>query len=106
VVTISAQSEHFSVLVLTVIVNFGFLNLFLDIWIRNPDPEYGSGSQIQAQIECGSNRIRIRNTGFKEPESSYPSFYLEIRLKTQLGIVNSEVECKLFAAFSITSVLR
>ncbi len=47
-----------------VIVNFGFLNLFFDIWIQNPDPdsEYGSGSRIQAQIECGSNRIRIRNT--------------------------------------------
>ncbi len=47
----------------SVIVNFGFLNLFfLDIWIQNPDPdsEYGSGSRIQAQIECGSNRIRIR----------------------------------------------
>ncbi len=64
-VKISAQSGHFSVLVLKVIVNFGFLNLFLDIWIQNPDPdsEYGSGSRIQAQIECGSNRIRIRNTG-------------------------------------------
>ncbi len=49
-------------------VIFGFLNLFLDIWIRNPDPdsEYGSGSRIQAQIECGSNRIRIRNTGGDE----------------------------------------
>jgi hypothetical protein len=46
----------------SVIVNFGFLNLFLDIWIRSPDSEYGSGSRIQAQIECGSNRIRIRNT--------------------------------------------
>jgi hypothetical protein len=46
----------------SVIVNFGFLNLFLDIWIRIP--EYGSGSRIQAQIECGSNRIRIRNTVF------------------------------------------
>ncbi len=67
VVKISAQSEHFSVLVLKVIVNFGFLNLFLDIWIQNPDPdsEYGSGSRIQAQIECGSNRIRIRNTAFE-----------------------------------------
>jgi hypothetical protein len=45
-------------------VNFSFLNLFLDTWIWDPDPdaEYGSGSQIQAQIECGSNRIRIRNT--------------------------------------------
>jgi hypothetical protein len=47
----------------SVIGNFCFLNLFLDIWIRNPDSEYGSGSRIQAQIECGPNRIRIRNTG-------------------------------------------
>jgi hypothetical protein len=69
VVKISAQSEHFSVLVLkgykilSVIVNFGFLNLFLDIWIQNPDSEYGSG--IQAQIEYRSNRIQIRNTAYR-----------------------------------------
>jgi hypothetical protein len=46
----------------SVIINFSFLNLFLDIWIRNPDPdsEFGSGSRIQAQIECRSNRVRIR----------------------------------------------
>jgi hypothetical protein len=51
VVKISAQLEHFSVLVLKelkillVKVNFGFLNLFLDIWIRiripNTDPDLG-----------------------------------------------------------------
>jgi hypothetical protein len=70
VVKISAQLEYFSVIVLkrlkilSVIVNFGFLNLFLDIWIRNldADSEYGSGSRIHAQIECGSNRLRIQNT--------------------------------------------
>jgi hypothetical protein len=43
-------------------VNFGFLNLFLDIWIQNPDPDSEYVSRIQAQFECGSNRIRIRNT--------------------------------------------
>jgi hypothetical protein len=34
----------------SVIVNFGFLNLFLDIWIRNPDPdsEYGSRLKLNA----------------------------------------------------------
>ncbi len=68
-VKISTQSELFLFLSLkTVRVNFGFLNLFLDTWIRNPDPgsEYGSGSRTQAQIECGSNRIWIRiwNTGY------------------------------------------
>jgi hypothetical protein len=34
----------------SVIVNFGFLHLFLDIWIQNPDPdsEYGSGLKLNA----------------------------------------------------------
>ncbi len=52
-VKISAHSEHFSVLVLKVIVNFGFLNLFLDIWIQNPDPdsEYGSGSRLKLNAD-------------------------------------------------------
>jgi hypothetical protein len=50
----------------SVIINFGFLNKFLDIWNQNSDPdsEYGSRSWIQAQIECRSNRFRIRNTAF------------------------------------------
>ncbi len=58
-VKISAQLEHFSDLVLnvlnilSVIVNFGFLTLYLDTWIQNldPDSKYGSGSWIQTQIE-------------------------------------------------------
>ncbi len=49
VVKISALSEHFPILVLkglkilSVIINFGFLNLCLDIWIRipNADPDPG-----------------------------------------------------------------
>ncbi len=53
-----------------------FLFLFLksvQFWLFKPifwhlDPESGSGFRIririQAQIECGSNRIRIRNTAF------------------------------------------
>jgi hypothetical protein len=68
VAKISAQSEHFSVLVLKVSHSkFWLSNLFLDIWIRNSDPdsEYGSESRIQALLECGSNRIHIRNTAFK-----------------------------------------
>jgi hypothetical protein len=75
VVKISAQLEHFSVLVLkglkilSVIVNFGFLNLFLDTWIQNPDLDFEYRSRIQAQIECGSNWIQIRiwiqNTEFR-----------------------------------------
>jgi hypothetical protein len=49
VVKISAQSEHFSVLVLKVSHSkFWLLNLFLDIWIRNPDSEYGSGLKLNA----------------------------------------------------------
>ncbi len=60
-VKISDQSEHFSVLVLkglkilSVIVNFVFLNQFLDIWIRNPDPdsEYGSGSETLLKMSLG-----------------------------------------------------
>ncbi len=54
VVKISAQSQHFSALVvkelqiLLLIVNFGFLHLYLDSWIRNPDldSERRSGSRI------------------------------------------------------------
>ncbi len=48
----------------SVTVNFYFLNLILDIRIRNPDldSEYKYGSRIQAQIEFGSNQIRIRIT--------------------------------------------
>ncbi len=63
-VKISAQSEHFSVLVLK--VSHSKFLLFKPIF-RHLDPESGSGFQIRiripAQIECGSNRIRIRNTG-------------------------------------------
>jgi hypothetical protein len=59
-------SEHFSVLILKVSHSkFWLLNLFLDIWVRNPDPDSEYGSWIQAQIECGSNRIRIQNTGHR-----------------------------------------
>jgi hypothetical protein len=91
VVKISAQSEHFSVLFLKVIVNFGFLNLFLDIWIQNPDPdsEYGSGSRIQAQIECGSNRIRIRirNTGFFKNSNSGYAFHVSGPLLLRIFIL-------------------
>ncbi len=47
----------------SVIVNFGFLHLFLDTWIQNPDPDSEYGSRIQAQIECGSNRIRNTANG-------------------------------------------
>jgi hypothetical protein len=59
VVKISAQSEHFSVLVLKVIVNFGYLNLFLDIWIQNPDPdsEYGSGSRLKLNADPTGSRF-------------------------------------------------
>jgi hypothetical protein len=34
-------------------VNFSFLNLFLDTWIRNPDPdsEYGSGSRPKLNMD-------------------------------------------------------
>ncbi len=32
----------------SVIGNFGFLNLFLYIWIRNPDSEYGSRLKLNA----------------------------------------------------------
>jgi hypothetical protein len=63
VVNISAQSEHFSVLVLK--VSHSKFWLLKPIFRHlDPDPdsdsEYGSGSRIQAQIECESNRIRIR----------------------------------------------
>jgi hypothetical protein len=57
VVKISAQSEHFSVLVLK--VSHSKFWLFKPIFRHlgpNTDPDPG-------QIECGSNRIRIRNTG-------------------------------------------
>ncbi len=63
-VKISAQSEHFSVLVLK--VNDSKFCLFKPMFRHlDPDSEYGSGSRIQAQIECGSNRIRIRNTAYQ-----------------------------------------
>ncbi len=47
----------------SVIVNFGFLNLFLDIWTRNTDPdsEYGSGFRIRIRIpDQGPNLMRIQ----------------------------------------------
>ncbi len=60
-VQISAQSEHFSVRVLK--VSHSQFWLFKPIF-RHLDPESGSGFRIRiripAQIECGSNRIRIR----------------------------------------------
>jgi hypothetical protein len=64
VVKISAQSEHFSVLVVK--VSHSKFWLFKPIFRRlDPESGYGSPIRIQAQIECGSNRIRIRirNTG-------------------------------------------
>jgi hypothetical protein len=49
VVKISAQSEHFSVLILKVSHSkFWLFNLFLDIWIRDPDSEYGSRPNLNA----------------------------------------------------------
>jgi hypothetical protein len=52
VVKISAQSEQFSLLVLKVrdIINFGILNLLLDIWIRirNTDPDPGFRPKLNA----------------------------------------------------------
>ncbi len=39
-------------------VRFSFLKIFSNIWIQKPDPE--CETQIQAKIECGSNRIRNR----------------------------------------------
>ncbi len=79
-VKISAQSEHFLFSSFkSVLVNFSFFNLFLDTWIRNPDPdsEYGSGSRIQAQFECGSTRIRIRirNTDLFYPPAPGRHFF-------------------------------
>jgi hypothetical protein len=65
VVKILAQSEHFSVFVLKVSHSkfWLFKPIFRDL---DPDPDSEYGSRIQAQIECGSNRvlirIRIRNT--------------------------------------------
>ncbi len=51
-VKISAQSEHFSVLVLK--VGHSKFWLFKPIFRHlDPDSEYGSGFRIPAQIECG-----------------------------------------------------
>ncbi len=48
-VKISPQSEHFLFSSLkSVAVNFGFFNLFLDIWIQDLDPEYGSLPNLNA----------------------------------------------------------
>ncbi len=63
-VKISAQSEHFSVLVPK--VSHSKFWLFKPIF-RHVDPESGFRIRIPAQIECGSNRIRIRNTGENVP---------------------------------------
>ncbi len=65
-VKISAQFEHFSVLVLKVktTVSHSKFRLFKPIFIHL-DPESGSGFRIQVQIECGSNWIRIRYTAFR-----------------------------------------
>jgi hypothetical protein len=59
VVKISAQSEHFSVLVLK--VSHSKFWIFQPIY-RHLDPGSGFRIRIQAQTECGSNRFRIRNT--------------------------------------------
>jgi hypothetical protein len=67
VVKISAQSEHFSVLVHKVShSDFGFLNLFLDIWIQNPDPdsECGSGSRLKLNADptrSGSETLVVQD---------------------------------------------
>ncbi len=56
-VKISAQS------VLVLKVSRSKLWLSIPIFRHlDPDYEYRSGSQIQAQIECGSNQIQIQNT--------------------------------------------
>jgi hypothetical protein len=59
VVKISAQSEHFSVLVLKFIVNFGFLNLF-----RHLDPESGSGFRIRIPDPGSRLKLNADPTGF------------------------------------------
>jgi hypothetical protein len=90
VVKISALSEYFSVLVLK--VSHSKFWLFKPIFRHlDPDSEYGSGSRIQAQIECGSNqiRIRIRNTGPTSPAPVVP-------LLSVLLILNLEFHYSLF----------
>jgi hypothetical protein len=73
VVKISAQSEHFSVLVLKVIVNFGFLNLFLDIWIQNPDPDSESGSGSGSRLKLNADPT---GSGFGSGSETLPSSYI------------------------------
>jgi hypothetical protein len=48
--------------ILSVIVKFGLFKPIFRHLDPDPDSEYESGSRIQAQIECVSYRIRIRNT--------------------------------------------
>jgi hypothetical protein len=63
------KCERTVVKILCVIVNFGFLNLFLDIWIWNPDSGYrtklnadptGSGSET---LPVGYERLVIVTAG-------------------------------------------
>jgi hypothetical protein len=64
VAKISAQSEHFSVLVLKVSHSkFGFLNFFVFFLIRNPDSEYGSGSRAKSNADpTGSGSETLART--------------------------------------------
>jgi hypothetical protein len=45
------------------IVNFGFLNLFLDIWIQNPDPDSEYGSRLKLNADpTGSGTLSTCNS--------------------------------------------
>ncbi len=70
----------------SVTVNFSFLNLFLDTWIRNPDldSEYGSGSRPKLNADptgSGSETLQLRLTssGFCWPGCCTVSWICRMR---------------------------
>jgi hypothetical protein len=46
----------------SVIVNFGFLNLFLDIWIQNTDPDPGSRLKLNADPTGSGSETLVKIT--------------------------------------------
>jgi hypothetical protein len=77
VVKISAQSVLFS----SFIVNFIFLNLVLDIWIRNPDAEYGSGSRPKLNADLtgsGSKTLASTHTKLLKFDKFFLGLYCDL----------------------------